>query len=120
MNERSHPESLEDFVAGRKNDEENARILEHLAECEHCAAEVEALWTESPVNYILPEITEAAPGAMTELEESLFRRIHRSDLGGQVIKLGTQGFVNLISALLGPIVKKRRPSKQGGFPNDRS
>ncbi len=119
-NERSHPESLEDFVAGRKNDEENAHILEHLADCEQCAAEVEALWAKSPASHILPETSEAPPEAMTALEESLFRRIHRSDLGGQVIRLGTQGFINLIAALLSPLANRRRPSKQGGLPNDRS
>ncbi len=119
MNDPSHPENLEDFVAGRKNDEENTRILEHLAICEQCAAEVEALWTESPASDLLPDIGDTPLEAMTAMEESLFRQIHRSDLGGQVVKLGTQGFIKVIAALLGPITGRRRP-ETGRTNHDRS
>ena len=118
--DESHPDLLEDFVAGKKNEAENALILDHLAVCERCTAEVESLWAKSPARHILPKINPADPETVDTLEESLFRRIHRSELGGQIIRLGTQGFAYSILALFRPILAGRRPSRQGGIHHDRT
>lgn len=115
MNETDHPESLDAFVTGRLSDLENEAIFAHLATCEVCEAKVERLWPAALIDRPVVEVPDIDFHDAVGSESLLFRRIHRSELGGQLVKLYTAGFLGLFTTLLGPIVDNfRKPKSSGG------
>ncbi len=109
--ENDHPFPLADFVEGRLSETDNLAVIEHLASCESCEAEVERLWRRSEPGRALPQVPDAQAVSTDRVESSLFRRIRRTDLGGQVIQLSTQGFLDLIVALVRPFMGGVRSSR---------
>ena len=115
MTNNDHPHSLEDFINGLLSDEENEAILTHLVTCQACETKVERMWEATPIGIAHSGMPVSGTADAADIEESLFRKIHRSELGGQFIKFYTQGFLGLISMLLHPIVSNiRRPKSSGG------
>jgi hypothetical protein len=114
MNDLDHPESFENFVLGRLSDQENESIIAHLVSCEVCAAKVERLWLDAPIGKSIPTVIGTDMQDTIESERSLFRKIHRSDLGGQVVRLYTQGFISLLTGMFRPIVSSFRASRPRG------
>ena len=95
--------NLAAFIKGSLTDIESETILTHLEECEHCLSIVDSLWEEggwqdSNSNLRLDHDTAA------RLEQKLYRRIHRSQLAGDVVTLGTRGMFETVFALLAPFI----------------
>jgi hypothetical protein len=115
MIETDHPKSLDAFVTGRLSDMENEAIFAHLATCQQCEAKIERLWQAAPIGNSVFKMPDLDIQDALESERSLFRRIHRSELGGQMVKFYTQSFFGLFTGLLRPFVNNfRKPESTGG------
>ncbi|KAA3643805.1 MAG: zf-HC2 domain-containing protein [Chloroflexi bacterium] len=103
-------EDLAAFVTGELTELENETILMHLEKCEQCFSIVDSLWEEGgwqhPDSNLHLDISAAA-----RLEGKLYGRIHRSQLAGDVVTLGTRGMLKMVFALLAPFVGMFSPSK---------
>ena len=103
MDKHPSAQELEAFVAGRLAEADAETIIIHLAECEPCLALVDQLWVGVD--------DQAVPNLDSErsrhVERRLWRRIHRSNLGGQVIRMGTHGLLSVLLALLRPLFSRR-------------
>lgn len=108
MTASNHPASLEAFVAGRLSDDEAAAVLAHLNECEQCLEGVDRLWAEYSTGIAEMDIPEPASTTTSRIERRLVHRLHRSDLWGRTIWLGTFGLLNTLTAMLRPLAGNRR------------
>ena len=93
------PDTLESLVAGRLDKLETDAVIAHLSECEACLSIADGIWHQH-LDDDIPDLTREATGRM---ESILRRRIHRSELGGEATRLGTQGLLLVIMALLRPL-----------------
>jgi anti-sigma factor RsiW len=104
MSESIHPTNLDQFVAGTLSEDQNTAILMHLAVCDKCADDVEAMWEE----HYLYSTTNSPPileeKTAKRLEKSVLQRVHRSELGGELVRLSTRGALAVFTALLRPLV----------------
>ncbi len=100
-----HPQNLLAFVNGQLSETETTTILSHLAQCDQCLATVDQLWAEHPVGLASRAVPELDPIAAKRLENRLVKRIHRSDLGGRVVWLGTVGLMNTHLVMFGPMLE---------------
>lgn len=102
---RDHPDNLRAFVNGQLNEAETDIILNHLAECDQCLRIVDQLWAEYPTDLAYKAIPELDPITAKRLEKRLVKQIHRSDLSGRMVWLGTAGLMNTHLTILGPMVE---------------
>ncbi len=108
MGVNEHPNSLEAFVEGRLNEHETQTILEHLAECDQCLADVDLLWGRDlgrPDGLQMPDLD---PIVSSRLHRYLLRRIHMSQLTRDIVLLGTRSLVGVAVALIRPVMNIRR------------
>ncbi len=112
MNDSTHisQERLEQFVTGLLSEAEAEDVMSHLAECEQCLSLTDTLWTSQPVGRTLSESVDLDVTTAERLERRLVSRIHRSNLSGAVVRLGTQGFMSVALGLLRPLIVTRRRS----------
>ena len=103
-------ENLAAFVSGRLTEIETEAILTHLEECEHCLTIVDGLWEEGGWQDLDSNL-HLDKEAAARLEQKLYRRIHRSQLAGDVVALGTRGMLQTVFALMAPFVGMLSPSK---------
>lgn len=101
-NKAPHPYPLEEFVAGELNEKENNMVTQHVAECEACLTYLDELWANLDLNWAETDIPELEPQTVYQLEQRLFRQIHRSSLGANTIWLGTKGIFEVFCAILKP------------------
>lgn len=97
---------LEAFIAGQLSAEENDRILSHLPECDRCLADVDLLWTQQLDDEPRSQIPELESEIAERVEGMILDRIRRTDLVGQIVKLGTLGLFMSWQALVRPLVRK--------------
>lgn len=118
-----HPENLLAFVSGQLSEPEAEAVISHLAECDRCLTTVDDLWQDS-----LRHLTERPSPSLDQetakrLEGRLLRQIHRTDLGGRAVWLGTAGLldttltlapslVDTYLALLRPVFNIKQSSSQ--------
>lgn len=106
-----HPDALlSQFVAGTLSPSETEQVLDHLDHCERCLDQVEQLWETSPLWEVIPLAVEAGADMEREraqrIERQVINQIHRSDVAGRVLWLGTEGFLQVSFALLRPLLEK--------------
>ena len=106
-----HPETLlEQFVAGTLNHEETEFILIHLETCDHCLQITEQYWEATSWQESLASATRSDAALEEErarrIEQRVINQIHRADIAGRALWLGTQGFVQVSFALLRPLLEK--------------
>ena len=106
-------ETLLAFVTGSLNEAETEQILAHLAESEACLAVVDELWSEhfasvSDVDNQVPDedLTDGA-GRSQRIQARLFKQIHRTDLAGDALRLGVEGFGKVLAAFLRPLLESQ-------------
>ena len=101
MKTAKHPavETLESFVSGRLTTAEVDAVIVHLSKCEACLAIADRFWSKH-LDGEIPGLSQEAAG---RIEDSLRRRIHRSELGGQATRLSTHGLFLVWWALLRPL-----------------
>jgi hypothetical protein len=97
------PDDLKCFVAGRLKKAEADAVIVHLSECESCLAITDGFWHQR-FNGEIPDLDRDVAGRM---EGGLRRRIHRSELGKQAVRLSTQGLLLAWLALLRPLFGRR-------------
>ena len=91
-------QDLEALFSGCLSDAAADVVIAHLAACDHCLAVADDLWAKT-ADLPIPDLDlERA----TRVEAHLRRNIYRSNLGGQVIRLGTQGLLRVWLGLLAP------------------
>ncbi len=101
-------EELKRFVAGDLDTDATERILTYLSENDDAVETVDTLWQEinltpSGGDSEVPELDDATAA---KVEQQLFDRIHRTDLTGDVLRLGTQAASTVYWALLRPFVTR--------------
>ena len=97
-------ERLEHFVSGRLTDHESDQVMAHLAECDVCLSSTDELWASQPVGEAVSYIVDLDADTATRVERKLVRKIHRSNMTGSVVRLGTQGFLSVMLGLLRPLM----------------
>jgi hypothetical protein len=102
-------QELRELIAGRMETVESARLLAHIEQCDHCLAQADELWSQQPVAAVVADWVELDAPTAQRLERQLVRKIHRSNLSADMLRLGTQGFLSVAVSLLRPIVRPRRP-----------
>lgn len=111
MSFTDHPDVLlSRFVTGTLSPSETEQVLAHLDQCERCLDQVEQLWETSPLQEIVPLAVEEGTNIEWERRQRIERRvmnqIHRSDVAGRALWLGTEGFLQVSFALLRPLFEK--------------
>jgi hypothetical protein len=104
-NKPTHDELLL-FINGNLDSERSDEILVVLAEDDESLEIVEQLWQENGVisaNLVTPD-DDLDATAVAEVERKLIEHIHRSDLTGDVLRLGTQATGVAYWSLLRPFV----------------
>ena len=103
-------QDLEALYSGLLSDAVADVVIAHLAACEHCLAIADDRWAGT-ADLAIPNLDlESA----TRVERRLRRNIHRSNLGGQIFRLGTQGLVRVWLGLLEPFFGSARQKDKGG------
>lgn len=104
MNPLCDEATLRAFAEGKLSEEDAQKVLELFLEDDNCLAAMDKIWAEqAQLNDTSPPIES---NAAAKLEEMILARIRRTDLGGNVVKLGTQGLMKVLLALIQPFVKK--------------
>jgi len=106
-----HPEALlASFVAGTLPQEENELVLAHLETCDDCLQITEQFWETAPWHGNLAEVTRRDELLEEErarrIEQRVINQIHRTEIAGRALWLGTEGFVQVSFALLRPLLEK--------------
>lgn len=106
-----HPEALlSRFVAGTLPLAESDAVLAHLDQCEQCLEKVEHLWATTPLHQAMPLMGEdevdVEPERGQRIERRVINQIHRSEVAGRALWLGTEGFLQVSFALLRPLLEK--------------
>ncbi len=106
-----HPDSLlASFVAGILSPTDAEQVLLHLETCERCLSLTEQMWETTPLVGTLAaaadETTEIEQERARRIEARVMNQIHRSDVAGRALWLGTQGFAQVSFALLRPLLEK--------------
>ncbi len=110
---------LERYVSGQLSETESESITSHLAECEACLSLTDQLWTRQPIGEALLDNPDLDTDTASRLERKLVARIHRSNLGSAVTRLGTQGFLSVAFGLLRPFMAaKPTPHVEKGTKDD--
>ena len=104
-NQTPHSYPLEEFVAGELSEKESNIVTLHVAECEACLTYLDGLWASSELSWIDADIPNLEPNSVYQLEQRLFRQIHRSSLGANTIWLGTKGIMEVFFTMLKPFFK---------------
>jgi hypothetical protein len=115
MNSTEHPDlqTLADFNAGRLADAEVEVVIAHLVECGLCLGTVDRLWDEIMTGIAGMAIPKLELERAVRIERDLWRRIQRSDLGGETVRLGTGLLLSVWLALLRPLFGPRRAWTMG-------
>lgn len=113
MNSKLRHRSKEDlaaFVTGRLTEVETETILAHLETCERCLMIVDGFWEEGN-SQVVDSDRHLDKDSAAQIEERLYGRIHRSQLAGDVITLGTRGMLEMVFALLAPFTEMLSSSR---------
>lgn len=91
---------VQKMMTGQLNEQETEQLLELIEQSDENLETADAVWAEHLATL------NNAPALKSQdtqrLAQLLARRIHRSDLSGQIVKIGTQGFTQVALALLRP------------------
>jgi len=86
---------IKQLLAGELSAVQEQQIMMHLAVCERCQQKFDTL---SAVPLAPPmELPAATP---PRVKRQLFTQLHRSDLGGQILRFGTMGLLHVILSAL--------------------
>lgn len=110
MNSTEHPNSqtLADLAAGHLTGAKADVVIAHLSECEPCLALADRLWDEHLAEIAGAAIPDLDPEAAEQVEHGLWRRVRRSDLGGETVRLSTKLLLSVWVALLRPLFGSRQ------------
>ena len=104
MNQLCDEATLRAFAEGQLDEEEAQKVLELFLEDDDCLAAMDRIWAEQA--QLKDESPAIESNAAARLEEMILARIRRTDLGGNVVNLGTQGLMKVLLALIQPFVRK--------------
>ncbi|MFC2037794.1 hypothetical protein ACFLYD_07510 [Chloroflexota bacterium] len=110
MNLIKHPDprTLADLAAGHLTGAKADVVIAHLSECEPCLALADRLWDEHLAEIAGAAIPDLDPEAAEQVEYGLWRRLRRSDLGGEMVRLSTRLLLSVWVALLQPLLGSRQ------------
>jgi hypothetical protein len=110
MDSTEHPNSqtLADLAAGLLTGAKADVVIAHLSECEPCLALADRLWDEHLAEIASAAIPDLDPEAAEQVEHGLRRRLRRSDLGGDMVRLSTRLLLSVWVALLQPLFGSRQ------------
>lgn len=88
---------IQAYVRLKLDDDENERVIAHLSKCDSCLTLVDAVWQENTPSDLRLRTTKT--------EKRLIGSIHRSNLGGNLMKLGFGGFFRVIFGVVAPLLR---------------
>ncbi|MCB0033438.1 MAG: hypothetical protein KDE51_05445 [Anaerolineales bacterium] len=101
---------IQKMVTGELDEQETEELLTIIDASDEHLETADALWTEHWS--LLNGDAELEPARAEQLEQRLKERIERSDLSGQIVRMGTQGFAQVALAFLRPLL--RPPQEDAG------
>ncbi len=118
MNDHPHPK-LQAYIDGRLPLEEIEAVERHVEQCTACLERLEALGRDAPAWPVNGHIPDLDAGTAHQLQARTFRQLRRSQLSGQTLRLGTQGFLGVVWAILRPFLsftssRQERELESGG------
>ena len=102
---------LRAFINGRLSDAQTTLLLEQLVDDEEALAAVDRIWEEQGRGGANLRVPDLPTDQARRIERRLFDSLRRGDLGSKAIRLGTQGFLDVLLALLRPLLD---PSSKKG------
>ncbi|MCB0154733.1 MAG: zf-HC2 domain-containing protein [Anaerolineae bacterium] len=105
IEDSAHPEDLLAFVSGQLTEAETEAVINHLVECDDCLEAVDLLWNSQSAEAGPGSISSLDAATVQRLEQQLLRRIHRSNLAGRAVWLGTSGLMETYLTMLPPLVE---------------
>jgi hypothetical protein len=105
VNSTEHPDprTLAYLAAGHLTGAKFDVVIAHLLECEPCLAMADRLWDEHLAEIADADIPDLDPEVAEQVEQGLWRRLRRSDLGGEMVRLSTSLLLSVCVALLQPL-----------------
>lgn len=91
------PEDIQSYVQLTLDEPENDRVIAHLSTCDACLLKIEAAWEQIPQ----PNVKES------KVQKRLWQNINSSNLAGNLLGLGIQGFLKTIAGLLNPLLRTK-------------
>ena len=110
-----HPsfDTLAGFNSGKLPDDQVDSIIDHLSTCMQCLDIVDQTFQRGFPGDASDSVPHLEAERAAQVERTLRQRIHRHDLSGQTIRLGTRAFIYVVLALLSPLFNIwRSPSRQ--------
>ncbi len=106
------PHDLKRLIRGELEETAAHQVLLHLETCEVCLQTADELWEQLPWGQaISPNQPDAQTAA--RLREKLSRQLSRSNLNGAVLRLGSKGFLGVVTAVLRPLLRFTAPTHKG-------
>lgn len=102
---------IQKMVAGELDEQETEELLTIIEESDEHLETADALWTEHWS--LLNGDADLEPDRAKLLERRIKERIERSDLSGQIVRMGTQGFAQVALAFLRPLLTTPHPDDEG-------
>lgn len=106
------PHHLKRLVQGELAETAAHQVLLHLELCEVCLQQADELWAQLPWS----QTTSASQmdiETSARLRKKLSRRVSRSNLNGAVLRLGSKGFLGVVTAVLRPLMRFTSPTRKG-------
>lgn len=111
MSSQPHPD-LNLYLNGTLTPDESTDVETHLESCDECLALLDDIWGIRLTKAVDLEEPAMPDSTARAIENRLLNQIHRSDLGGQAIQLGTRGFFQVLLAIIKPFLSFTSAHKQ--------
>lgn len=111
MSRQLHPD-LQAYIDGKLTPAEMTAVEAHLENCDECHTWLDEIWARYMAALSGEQTPELSDEAARSMERRLLNQIHRSDLGGQALDLGTRGFFQVLLAMIKPLFSRNSPHKK--------
>ncbi|RMD47996.1 MAG: hypothetical protein D6835_06795 [Candidatus Thermofonsia bacterium] len=103
---------LERLITGRLSDRQAEQVMAIIGENDACMDALDALWLQMPIGAAIADVPNLDEETAVRLQRRLVHQLHRSNLTGEMFKLGTKGFLTVAASLLRPLIHRRKKSSK--------
>lgn len=114
MNSLCDEHNLRAFAEGQLPEDESQKIMELFLADDDCLQAMDHIWAnQKDMEMKIPPMD---PEIAKRLESQILTRIRRSNMGGNAVRLGTEGLMKALLALIQPFIgpSRNRPAPGNG------